>query len=70
MSSATSHSRKDGGNDGASSLVMNSLQQLCGAAFSLHYVLLLAAAQPLHSEYCFLLSWCVFKLAEGLNNGG
>jgi hypothetical protein len=44
MSSATSHSRKDGGNDGASSLVMNSLQQLCGAAFSLHYVLLLAAA--------------------------
>lgn len=32
------------GNDGAPSLVMDSLQQLCGAAFSLHYVLLLAAA--------------------------
>lgn len=32
------------GNDGASSLAMGSLQQLCGAAFSLHYVLLLAAA--------------------------
>jgi len=32
------------GNDGAPSLVMETLQQLCGAAFSLHYVLLLAAA--------------------------
>lgn len=32
------------GNDGAPSLAMDSLQQLCGAAFSLHYVLLLAAA--------------------------
>lgn len=32
------------GNDGASSTAMDTLQQLCGAAFSLHYVLLLAAA--------------------------
>jgi hypothetical protein len=32
------------GNDGASSAAMDTLQQLCGAAFSLHYVLLLAAA--------------------------
>lgn len=32
------------GNDGSSNLAMDSLQQLCGAAFSLHYVLLLAAA--------------------------
>ncbi len=32
------------GNDGSPSLAMDSLQQLCGAAFSLHYVLLLAAA--------------------------
>lgn len=32
------------GSDDAPSLVMDSLQQLCGAAFSLHYVLLLAAA--------------------------
>ncbi len=31
-------------NDGASSAAMDDLQQLCGAAFSLHYVLLLAAA--------------------------
>lgn len=33
------------GNDGASSTVMDTLQHLCGAAFSLHYVLLLAAAK-------------------------
>lgn len=33
------------GNDGASSLAMKTLQQLCGAAFSLHYVLLLAAVR-------------------------
>lgn len=32
------------GNDGAPSVAMDTLQQLCGAAFSLHYVLLLAAA--------------------------
>lgn len=32
------------GNEGAASLAMATLQQLCGAAFSLHYVLLLAAA--------------------------
>jgi hypothetical protein len=32
------------GNDGAASIAMDTLQQLCGAAFSLHYVLLLAAA--------------------------
>jgi hypothetical protein len=32
------------GNDGASNTAMDDLQQLCGAAFSLHYVLLLAAA--------------------------
>ena len=32
------------GNDDASSITMDTLQQLCGAAFSLHYVLLLAAA--------------------------
>lgn len=32
------------GNDGAPSLAMESLQRLCGAGFSLHYVLLLAAA--------------------------
>jgi hypothetical protein len=32
------------GNDGASSITMDTLQQLCGAAFSLHYVLLLAVA--------------------------
>lgn len=30
-------------NDGQPSLAMDSMQQLCGAAFSLHYVLLLAA---------------------------
>jgi len=32
------------GNDGAPNLAMESMQQLCGAAFSLHYVLLLAAS--------------------------
>lgn len=32
------------GNDGTSNTAMGDLQQLCGAAFSLHYVLLLAAA--------------------------
>jgi hypothetical protein len=32
------------GNDGALSMAMDNLQQLCGAAFSLHYVLLLAVA--------------------------
>ncbi len=32
------------GNDGTFSFAMESLQRLCGAAFSLHYVLLLAAA--------------------------
>jgi hypothetical protein len=32
------------GNDGASNTPMDDLQQLCGGAFSLHYVLLLAAA--------------------------
>lgn len=32
------------GNDGAAGIAMATLQQLCGAAFSLHYVLLLAAA--------------------------
>jgi hypothetical protein len=32
------------GNDGAANIAMDDLQQLCGAAFSLHYVLLLAAA--------------------------
>jgi len=31
-------------NDGVSSAAMDSMQQLCGAAFSLHYVLLLAAS--------------------------
>lgn len=31
-------------NDAAASTAMDSMQQLCGAAFSLHYVLLLAAA--------------------------
>ncbi|GEC59333.1 hypothetical protein BEL01nite_83760 [Bradyrhizobium elkanii] len=34
------------GNDGASSTAMDTLQQLCGAAFSLHYVLLAAANFP------------------------
>ncbi|UYO55812.1 DUF262 domain-containing protein [Rhodopseudomonas palustris] len=32
------------GNDGVASVTMDTLQQLCGAAFSLHYVLLLACA--------------------------
>jgi hypothetical protein len=32
------------GNDGKPNLAMDSMQQLCGAAFSLHFVLLLAAA--------------------------
>lgn len=32
-------------NDGHASLAMDSMQQLCGAAFSLHYVLLLAASK-------------------------
>jgi len=32
------------GNDGSRSLAMESLEKLCGAAFSLHYVLLLAAS--------------------------
>jgi hypothetical protein len=32
------------GNDGQTSLTMDSMQRLCGAAFSLHYVLLLAAS--------------------------
>lgn len=35
--------REGRGNDGAPSFAMDSLQRLCGAAFSLHYVLLLAA---------------------------
>jgi hypothetical protein len=42
------------GNDGASSVAMETLQQLCGAAFSLHYVLLLAAAglpKPLFDHF-------------------
>jgi hypothetical protein len=32
------------GNDGKDNLAMNSLKKLCGGAFSLHYVLLLAAS--------------------------
>ncbi len=32
------------GNDGQASLVMDNLKRLCGSAFSLHYVLLLAAS--------------------------
>jgi hypothetical protein len=32
------------GNDGQTSLAMDTMQQLCGAAFSLHYVLLLATS--------------------------
>lgn len=42
------------GNDGATSIAMDTLQQLCGAAFSLHYVLLLAAAgfpKPLFDHF-------------------
>lgn len=42
------------GNDGAPSVAMDTLQQLCGAAFSLHYVLLLAAAnfpKPLFDHF-------------------
>ena len=34
---------KGQGNDGLTNLTMDSMQRLCGAAFSLHYVLLLAA---------------------------
>ena len=42
------------GNDGASSVAMDTLQQLCGAAFSLHYVLLIVAAtfpKPLFDHF-------------------
>lgn len=42
------------GNDGAPSVAMDTLQQLCGAAFSLHYVLLLATAnfpKPLFDHF-------------------
>jgi hypothetical protein len=42
------------GNDGQASLAMDSMQQLCGAAFSLHYVLLLAASnfpKPLFDHF-------------------
>lgn len=42
------------GKDGAASVTMDTLQQLCGAAFSLHYVLLLAAAsfpKPLFDHF-------------------
>jgi hypothetical protein len=41
-------------NNGLASLAMNSMQQLCGAAFSLHYVLLLAASnfpKPLFEHF-------------------
>jgi hypothetical protein len=41
-------------NDGLPSLAMDSMQQLCGAAFSLHYVLLLAASsfpKPLFEHF-------------------
>jgi hypothetical protein len=41
-------------NDGQASLAMDSMQQLCGAAFSLHYVLLLAAGnfpKPLFEHF-------------------
>ncbi|HEY5131436.1 MAG TPA: HNH endonuclease family protein [Bradyrhizobium sp.] len=41
-------------NDGQASLAMDSMQQLCGAAFSLHYVLLLAASgfpKPLFEHF-------------------
>jgi Protein of unknown function DUF262 len=42
------------GNDGVASIAMDSMQQLCGAAFSLHYVLLLAASnfpKPLFEHF-------------------
>lgn len=42
------------GNDGAPNLAIDTLQRLCGAAFSLHYVLLLAAApfpKPLFDHF-------------------
>lgn len=41
-------------NDGLGSAAMDSMQQLCGAAFSLHYVLLLAASnfpKPLFEHF-------------------
>jgi hypothetical protein len=41
-------------NDGETSLTMDSMQRLCGAAFSLHYVLLLAASnfpKPLFEHF-------------------
>ncbi|MBZ0147438.1 MAG: DUF262 domain-containing HNH endonuclease family protein, partial [Pseudorhodoplanes sp.] len=41
-------------NDGQASLAMDSMQRLCGAAFSLHYVLLLAASnfpKPLFEHF-------------------
>src|SRR5262249_40122401 len=41
-------------NDGLPSTAMHSMQQLCGAAFSLHYVLLLAASsfpKPLFEHF-------------------
>jgi Protein of unknown function DUF262/Protein of unknown function (DUF1524) len=41
-------------NDGQASLAMDTMQQLCGAAFSLHYVLLLAASgfpKPLFEHF-------------------
>jgi hypothetical protein len=42
------------GNDGLASIAMDSMQQLCGAAFSLHYVLLLASSslrKPLFEHF-------------------
>jgi hypothetical protein len=50
-------------NDGQSSLAMDSMQQLCGAAFSLHYVLLLAASnfpKPLFEHFVSQLESFLF----------
>ena len=54
MSNTTWRSPNGMGNDGKPSLAMDSLKRLAGGAFSLHYVLLLAAAnfpKPLFDHF-------------------
>ncbi|MBI4245366.1 MAG: DUF262 domain-containing protein [Planctomycetes bacterium] len=51
------------GNDGKDSIVMNNLKKLCGGAFSLHYVLLLAASnlpKPLFDHFVTQLESFLF----------
>ena len=62
-SSTTPALRERAGNDGKPSLAMDSLKRLAGGAFSLHYVLLLAAAnfpKPLFDHFVAQLESFLF----------